>query len=169
MTRILGIDPGSVVMGYGIIEQEAGALRYVSSGCLRLPATDLPQRLHTIYKEVGELIRKHAPDVSAVEQVFVDRNVASAIKLGHARGAAICAIASAGLPVNEYTPAIIKQALVGNGRAEKQQVQHMVKLLLSLQGRLQADAADALAVAICHANMSATQARSGLSFRRGRR
>lgn len=169
MTRILGIDPGSVAMGYGIIEQNGSTLRYVSSGCLRLPAGELPRRLHSIYDEITQLIGRHAPDVSAVEQVFVKLNIASAIKLGHARGAAICAIASAGLPVSEYTPAMIKQAVVGHGRAEKPQVQHMVRLLLGLQGRLQADAADALAVAICHANMSATQARSGLTFRRGRR
>jgi crossover junction endodeoxyribonuclease RuvC len=169
MTRILGIDPGSVVMGYAVIDQGHGQLAYVASGCLRLPSGSLPRRLHSIYDEIGQLIRLHKPDEAAVEEVFVSQNVASAIKLGHARGAAICAIAAAGLEVHEYTPAVIKQSVVGSGRAEKVQVQHMVKLLLNLQGRLQADAADALAVAICHANSRSTQNRTGLVLRRGRR
>lgn len=153
--RILGIDPGSVVMGYALVEQYQSQLRYVTSGCLRLPAKTLPDRLYCIYSELSQLIALHKPDEAAVEEVFVSKNVASAIKLGHARGAAICAIASGGLDVHEYTPAAIKQAVVGNGRADKTQVQHMVKVLLGLQGRLQADAADALAVAICHANSKA--------------
>lgn len=165
MPRILGIDPGSVLMGYGIIDHEAGDLRYVASGCLRLPAVALPQRLHIIYSELSELIQRHNPDESVVEQVFVSQNVASAIKLGHARGAAICALAAAALPVHEYSPAAIKQSVVGHGRAEKTQIQHMVKVLLNLPIRLQADAADALAVAICHANMSGMAAR-GVVLRR---
>lgn len=167
MPRILGIDPGSVLMGYGVIDHEAGKLRYVASGCLRLPAVALPQRLHIIYSELGELIGRHSPDESAVEQVFVNQNVASALKLGHARGAAICALAAASLPVHEYTPAAIKQAVVGHGRAEKAQIQHMVKVLLNLPARLQADAADALAVAICHANMGSMRSR-GVVLRRRR-
>jgi crossover junction endodeoxyribonuclease RuvC len=169
MTRILGIDPGSVVMGYGLIERESSRLRYLASGCLRLSAGALPQRLHTIYREVSELVERYQPGEMASEEVFVSENVASAMKLGHARGAAICAVAAAGLPVSEYTPAIIKQSVVGHGRAEKPQVQHMVKLLLGLQGRLQADAADALAVAICHANIGGTYQRSGLRMGRRRR
>lgn len=162
--RILGIDPGSVLMGYAVIELRTTSLHYVASGCLRLPAGPLPPRLHCIYSEISQLIEQHQPGVAAVEEVFVSKNVASAIKLGHARGAAICAIAAAGLAVHEYTPASIKQAVVGNGRADKLQVQHMVKVLLGLQGRLQADAADALAVAICHAHDqgSAGQMRSAL-------
>lgn len=161
--RILGIDPGSVVMGYAVVEQQSGRLRYIASGCLRLPAGTLPARLYCIYSELRQLIQDHQPDEAAVEEVFVSKNVASAIKLGHARGAAICAIAAAGLDVHEYTPAAIKQAVVGNGRADKTQVQHMVKVLLGLQGRLQADAADALAVGICHANnkIRQTHIRSG--------
>jgi crossover junction endodeoxyribonuclease RuvC len=137
VTRVLGIDPGSVVMGYAIIDIDRGKLRYVASGCLRLPAGALSKRLHGIYQEVSELIRQHQPSEAAVEEVFVSQNVASAIKLGHARGAAICAIAAAGLDVHEYSPARIKQAVVGSGRAEKAQVQHMVKLLLGLAGNLQ--------------------------------
>lgn len=156
-------------MGYAIIEQDQSRLRYIASGCLRLPAGALPQRLHSIYVEIGQLIRQHQPTEAAVEDVFVSQNVASAMKLGHARGAAICAAAAAGLEVHEYTPALVKQSVVGNGRADKTQVQHMVKVLLGLQGRLQADAADALAVAICHAHTSGTQRHSMLPLRRGRR
>jgi crossover junction endodeoxyribonuclease RuvC len=169
MTRILGIDPGSVIMGYAIIEHGRDRLRYIASGCLRLPAGALPQRLHNIYTEIGQLILQHQPDEAAVEEVFVSQNVASAIKLGHARGAAICAAAAAGLEVHEYSPAVIKQSVVGHGRADKIQVQHMVKVLLGLQGRLQADAADALAVAICHAHSHSRQRLVALPVRRGRR
>lgn len=168
MTRILGIDPGSVVMGYAVIGHEQGKLRYIASGCLRLPVGALPQRLHCIYDEIGQLIRQHNPDEAAVEEVFVSKNIASAIKLGHARGAAICAIASAGVDVHEYSPASIKQSVVGNGRAEKTQVQHMVKVLLGLQGRLQADAADALAVAICHAHTRTLKIHTAPQPRKGR-
>lgn len=164
--RILGIDPGSVMMGYAVIEHGGAKLRYVTSGCLRLPAVSLPKRLHSIYEEIGQLIRQHRPSEAAVEEVFVSQNVASAIKLGHARGAAICAIAAAGIDVHEYSPASIKQAVVGNGRAEKTQVQHMVKVLLGLQGQLQADAADALAVAICHAHSSTSRRRTLLAEHR---
>jgi crossover junction endodeoxyribonuclease RuvC len=169
VTRILGIDPGSVVMGYAVIEQAQGQLRYVASGCLRLPAGPLAQRLRDIYEGISQLIRAHQPTQAAVEDVFVSQNVASAIKLGQARGAAICAAATAGLEVHEYTPAVIKQSLVGHGRADKLQVQHMVKVLLGLQGRLQADAADALAVAICHAHSQGRRTAAVLPFRRGRR
>jgi crossover junction endodeoxyribonuclease RuvC len=169
MTRILGIDPGSVIMGYAVIEHDQGRLRYVASGCLRLASDPLPRRLHSIYTEIGQLIRQHQPDEAAVEEVFVSQNAASAIKLGHARGAAICAVAAAGVDVHEYTPALIKQSVVGHGRADKMQVQHMVKVLLGLQGRLQADAADALAVAICHAHMQPGRRHGALSFRRSRR
>jgi crossover junction endodeoxyribonuclease RuvC len=169
VTRILGIDPGSVVMGYAVIEQVQGQLRYVASGCLRLPAGPLAQRLRDIYEGISQLIRTHQPTEAAVEDVFVSQNVASAIKLGQARGAAICAAVTAGLAVHEYTPAVVKQSLVGHGRADKLQVQHMVKVLLGLQGRLQADAADALAVAICHAHSQGRRTAAVLPFRRGRR
>jgi crossover junction endodeoxyribonuclease RuvC len=167
--RILGIDPGSVVMGYAVIEHSQNKLRYVASGCLRLPTGALPRRLQSIYSEISQLIQQHQPSEAAVEDIFVGQNVASAIKLGHARGAAICAVATAGLEVHEYTPTQIKQSVVGNGRAEKNQVQHMVKVLLGLQGKLQADAADALAVAICHAHTGGTQRHFALPLRRGRR
>ncbi|HXG27698.1 MAG TPA: crossover junction endodeoxyribonuclease RuvC [Nevskiales bacterium] len=169
MTRILGIDPGSLVMGYAVIDQAHGQLHYVASGCLRLPAGPLAQRLRDIYEGISQLIRTHQPTEVVVEEVFVSQNVASAIKLGQARGAAICAAATAGLPVHEYTPAVIKQSLVGHGRADKRQVQHMVKVLLGLQGELQPDAADALAVAICHAHSQGRCAAAVLPFRRGRR
>ncbi len=139
-------------MGYAVIGQQANKLSYLASGHLRMASGPLPDRLHCIYQEISELIQKHQPDEAAIEEVFVSKNVSSAIKLGHARGAAICAVAGAGIGVYEYSPASIKQAVVGSGRADKLQVQHMVKVLLGLQGKLQADAADALAVAICHAH-----------------
>ena len=152
MARILGIDPGSVVMGYAVIEQGSNSLRYVASGCLRLPKGSRPERLHAIYIELTELIGHHQPTVAAVEEVFVSQNVSSAIKLGQARGVAIAAAVSSGLPVYEYAARKVKQAITGTGRATKQQVQHMVGLLLELTGMPAADAADALAIAICHVN-----------------
>jgi crossover junction endodeoxyribonuclease RuvC len=169
MARILGIDPGSVVTGYGVIESEAGRMTYVGSGCIRLPSTALAERLRTLYCELGELIGKYRPDRMAVEEVFVSRNASSALKLGHARGAILCVGAAAGLPIAEYSTTEVKQAVTGTGRAEKLQVQHMVKVLLGLRGRLQADEADALAVAVCHANCSATAMRIGDAARRAQR
>lgn len=165
--RIIGIDPGSLITGYALVDAESGRCTHVASGCLRLPKGDLPVRLKTIFEELGQIIAEHQPDDMAVEQVFVSRNPASAIKLGQARGAAICAGAAAHLEVAEYSAAEIKQAIVGRGHAGKQQIQHMVKVLLNLQGRIQADAADALAVALTHAHISHTRQRAGV--RLGRR
>ncbi|MDN5937414.1 MAG: crossover junction endodeoxyribonuclease RuvC, partial [Salinisphaera sp.] len=148
--RILGIDPGSVITGYGIVAVCApNQPTLIIAGCIRQPAeSPFPERLARIYHGITAVIREHRPTEMVVEDVFMARNPASALKLGQARGAAICAGAAAGLPVAEYTPAKVKQALVGRGRADKQQVEYMVRLLLGAKEQLQADAADALAVAL---------------------
>ncbi|MGB1580698.1 MAG: crossover junction endodeoxyribonuclease RuvC [Nevskiales bacterium] len=155
--RILGIDPGSRVTGYGIITVHNNQAIYHASGCIKLGDGPLPGRLAQIFADLQSLIQSHQPQVMAIEQVFVSHNVSSAIKLGQARGAAICAGASAGLPVSEYTATQIKQTVAGTGRAAKQQIQHMVKMLLKVQGEIATDAADALAVALTHARFSQAQ------------
>jgi crossover junction endodeoxyribonuclease RuvC len=157
LTRVLGIDPGSRVTGYGIIESDGTHSRHLGSGCIRTGAGDFPARLGAIFHGLVEVLEAWQPQEVAVEQVFVSRNAASALKLGQARGAAISAIVTRELPVFEYTPAAVKQGLVGNGRAEKQQVQHMVQVILGMQGRMALDESDALAVALCHAHSSATR------------
>ena len=159
MRRILGIDPGSRVTGYGLIESDGMRSIHIEHGALRLDGEALPPRLGEIFARVSSLIERHQPEVMAIEQVFVSKNPASALKLGQARGAAICAAIHHGLEVAEYTPTRVKQSVVGTGRADKAQVQHMVKMILNLSGRLQADAADALAVALSHAHTQGTRAR----------
>lgn len=158
MARILGIDPGSVVTGYGVIETD-GQPRLCEAGCLRLPDAPFPVRLARIFEGLRAVIEEWSPEEMAVEDVFVSRNPASALKLGQARGAAICAGAAAGLAIVEYSPARIKQAIVGRGAADKRQVQHMVQTLLNLRERLPSDAADAAAVALCHLHHRQTAAR----------
>jgi crossover junction endodeoxyribonuclease RuvC len=151
--RILGIDPGLVVTGYGVVEKNGSALAYVASGRIRADADgSLAERLATILTGLAEVIATFGPREAAVEKVFVNVNPHSTLLLGQARGAAICAAVSAGLPVAEYTALQVKQAVVGQGQARKEQVQEMVKRLLRLQGMPGADAADALACAICHAH-----------------
>lgn len=150
--RILGIDPGLRVTGFGVLDRDGQRLTYVSSGVVRTPDGELPQRLKAILDSLCEVIAQHAPDQVAVEKVFVNVNPQSTLLLGQARGAAICAAVSRGLPVAEYTALQVKQAVVGNGHAAKEQVQEMVRRLLSLPGDPSADAADALACAICHAH-----------------
>jgi crossover junction endodeoxyribonuclease RuvC len=153
MERILGIDPGLRMTGFGVVERRgAGRLAYVASGVIRVPDGELPRRLATIYAQLREVIAEYRPDAAAVEKVFVNVNPHSTLLLGQARGAAICAAATAGLPVAEYTALQVKQAVVGYGRATKEQVQTMVVRLLSLPGTPSKDAADALACAACHAN-----------------
>lgn len=170
MTRILGIDPGSITTGYGLIELAGGRIRYLDSGCVRTPSGQpLAVRLRTIYESVGELIATQQPDEMAIEQVFMHRNPDSALKLGQARGVAICAGAMAELPVSEYAPRAIKLAVVGQGGATKEQVQHMVCILLDLPARPQADAADALAVALCHGHTLQTLTRLPAALVTGRR
>jgi crossover junction endodeoxyribonuclease RuvC len=150
--RILGIDPGLRVTGFGLIQRAGQQLAYLTSGVVRTPAGELPDRLKAILDSLGEVIAQHSPDQVAVEKVFVNANPQSTLLLGQARGAAICAAVSRGLPVSEYTALQVKQAVVGNGHAAKEQVQEMVRRLLALPGDPSADAADALACAICHAH-----------------
>lgn len=150
--RILGIDPGLRITGFGIIEKSGSKLAYVSSGCIKSGDAELADRLKTILAGLREVIAAHAPQQVALEKVFVNVNPASTLALGQARGTAICAAVDAGLPVAEYTALQVKQAVVGNGHAKKEQVQEMVKRLLKLSGAPSADAADALACAICHAH-----------------
>ncbi|MEJ2619857.1 MAG: crossover junction endodeoxyribonuclease RuvC [Candidatus Thiodiazotropha sp.] len=154
MIRIIGIDPGSRITGYGLIESDGVRTIHLFHGVLRLEADDLALRLGQIFTGITGVINEYQPEVMAIEQVFVAKNPSSALKLGQARGAAICAAVSQGLSVAEYSPRGIKQAVVGTGRAEKAQVQHMVQMLLKLQKKPQADAADALAVALSHAHTS---------------
>ena len=150
MARILGIDPGSRITGFGIIDVQGPRVSYVDSGCIRLQDKELPERLKTIFESIATIIDTYQPQELAVERVFMHRNPDSALKLGQARGVAICAGVVAGLPIHEYAPRAIKQAVVGRGAAAKEQVQHMVCALLNLDSQPQADAADALAVALCH-------------------
>lgn len=150
--RILGIDPGLQVTGFGVIDSNGTRLSYVTSGCVRTGKHDLPARLKTIAEGLAEIIAAHRPDEAAVEKVFVNVNPQSTLALGHARGAGILAAVIAGLPVSEYTALQVKQSVVGAGHAKKEQVQQMVRRLLSLPGEPSPDAADALACAICHAH-----------------
>jgi len=167
--RIIGIDPGSRVTGYGIIASDGLRSTHVVSGCIRVVGDDLPLRLGDIYRQVAAIVAEFTPLEMAIEEVFMARNAASALKLGQARGAAICAGVMAGLPVAEYSPRSIKLSVVGTGTADKQQVQHMVGRILQLEQKLAADQADALAVALSHAHSSSTLmniARSGGGWRR---
>ncbi|MGB9149675.1 MAG: crossover junction endodeoxyribonuclease RuvC [Burkholderiales bacterium] len=150
--RILGIDPGLRLTGFGVIEKNGQTLRYITSGVVKVPVTELPERLKVILHSVGEIISLNQPMEVAIEKVFVNVNPQSTLLLGQARGAAICAAVLQNLPVAEYTALQVKQAVVGNGHAKKEQVQEMVKRLLNLEGVPSADAADALACAICHAH-----------------
>ena len=151
MKIILGIDPGSRITGYGIIKTDGVRHHYVASGCV-LTSGEMSLRLSQIFSGISEVIQQYLPHEVAVEEVFVNRNVNSALKLGQARGAAIVAAASKILPVAEYSTRRVKQSVVGYGNADKTQVQHMVKCILNLSGKIAVDAADALAVALCHAN-----------------
>ena len=150
--RILGIDPGLRATGFGILDKTGGKLTYITSGCIRTATGELPPRLKTILDGLTEIIDSNAPVQVAIEKVFVNVNPQSTLLLGQARGAAICAAVIHNLPVSEYTALQVKQAVVGNGHAKKEQVQEMVKRLLKLPGSPSPDAADALACAICHAH-----------------
>lgn len=161
ITRILGIDPGSRITGYGIVDSNGTQTRYVASGCLRLGDGPFAGRLREIFLRVGDLVVEYAPDQIAVEQVFMHKNADSALKLGQARAAAICATFAGDAPLHEYAPRAIKQAIVGKGGAQKHQVQHMVKAILTLATEPLSDEADALAVALCHAHSYRIQAGIG--------
>ncbi len=151
--RILGIDPGSRATGYGLIEKEGNRLIHIDNGVIRPPANaELPERLLSIFSDLNAIINEYTPQYSAIEQVFMSKNAQSALKLGQARGAALLAMAGAGLEIGEYSPMQVKSSVVGYGRAAKSQVQQMVRALLNLPEIAQEDASDALAVAICHAH-----------------
>lgn len=153
---ILGVDPGSRLTGFGIIQ--AGEIgqrdHYVASGCIRTKTETLPSRLQEIYQGITEIVARYQPTVLAIEQVFVARNATSALKLGQARGVIMVACVQRGLAVFEYAPNRIKQAVVGAGHASKAQVQYMIRVLLGLSETPPPDAADALAIALCHAHSS---------------
>ncbi|TXF10915.1 crossover junction endodeoxyribonuclease RuvC [Pelomicrobium methylotrophicum] len=169
--RILGIDPGLQVTGFGVLDKVGQSLGYVASGCIRTPDIELPGRLRAILESLNDVIGEYHPQQVAVEEVFVNVNPRSTLLLGQARGAAICAVVTHGLPVAEYTALQVKQAVVGNGHAKKEQVQEMVKRLLHLPAPPSADAADALACAICHAHGGMGLGRlptAGYRVRRGR-
>ncbi|MGH8679575.1 MAG: crossover junction endodeoxyribonuclease RuvC [Burkholderiales bacterium] len=169
--RILGIDPGLRVTGFGLIEKTGQRITYLTSGCIRTPDAALPDRIKAILDGLGEVIAQGKPHHVAVEKVFVNVNPSSTLLLGQARGAAICAAVSNALPVSEYTALQVKQSVVGNGHARKEQVQEMVRRLLKLSGNPSADAADALACAICHAHGGlglGKLATAGFKMRRGR-
>jgi crossover junction endodeoxyribonuclease RuvC len=157
--RILGIDPGSRCTGYGIIDVDGDRAALVRCGVIRSSGGEFAERLGVIFAGLRQVIGEFAPTEAAVENVFVSRNASSALKLGQARGAAVCAAISLGLPVSEYSPRSVKQAIVGRGGADKVQVQHMVRVLLSLPETPEEDAADALAVALCHQHTQQTAKR----------
>lgn len=157
--RVLGIDPGSSVTGFGVVERRSGSPVHEAHGTLRPPAGgSLPVRLDHLYRAVTEVIELHAPDCVSIEDVFVATSPRAALVLGQARGAILAAVAAAGLPVNEYAPARIKRAVAGNGRANKTQMKTAVKRLLGLDRMPAADAADALAAAICHVHAGRLEA-----------
>ncbi len=169
--RILGIDPGSRITGFGVIDWHGREPVYVASGCIKtLPNDELAGRIGMIVRGIGNLVAEYRPHQAAVEQVFVNVNPAATLMLGQARGAAVAALVLRDLPVYEYTALQVKQSVVGQGKAAKEQVQHMVVQMLGLSGTPQADAADGLAVAITHALRSQGLARQlgGLSMKNGR-
>lgn len=152
MAIILGIDPGSRITGYGVIKKNGNNYKYISSGCIKTTINkDVASRLFEIHQGISALITEFCPQEAAIEKVFMHENPDSALKLGQARGAAFVAVAGYDIPIAEYTPRTVKQAVVGYGGADKQQVQYMIKFLLGLSDVPQPDAADALAIAICHA------------------
>ena len=156
--RILGIDPGSRKTGYGLIEHSGNHTRYLASGCIKLNVKEsLAERLHQLSTELDKLIEEFQPDCGAVEKIFFAKNAQSALTLGHARGVILLKFSERQLVVHEYQTLKVKQTVVGVGRADKNQIQHMVKILLNLQNKLQEDEADALAVAITHAHLWLSQ------------
>ena len=150
--RVLGLDPGSRITGYGVVETTPTGTRYVASGSIRAGSGDFTRRLQDIYRGVVAIVAEHRPDEIAIERVFIHRNPDSALKLGQARGAALSATFGCEARHFEYSPREVKLGIVGTGAADKEQVQRMVIALLALEGRLGADAADALAIALCHAH-----------------
>ncbi len=170
MSIILGIDPGSRITGFGVIRMAGRNIEYVASGCIRIKDGFLSDKLNQIFDCISEVVQEYKPDEAAIEQVFMAKNADSALKLGQARGAAMVAMAQHALVVAEYSARQIKQSVVGTGAADKSQVQHMVTSLLNLSASPQADAADGLAVAICHGHAinSALYKLGAKNVRRGR-
>ncbi len=176
MTTIIGIDPGSRLTGFGVIRMEGSKYHYLASGCVRVEGEGISHRLQQIYAGLQEVIQTYQPAEAGIEQVFMHKNPGSALKLGQARGVAIVAAAMTAIPVAEYSARQIKQSVVGHGAAKKEQVQHMVRVLLNLSGIPQVDAADALAVALCHAHSrqsliklaSSSSSKVRTRYRRGR-
>lgn len=158
---VLGIDPGSRVTGFGVVTVNGPAVSYMASGTIRTTGDVFADRLQTIFEQMSEVLAEYRPDEVAIERVFMHRNADSALKLGQARAAAICASFSNPVPIHEYAAREVKQAVTGAGGAEKGQVEAMVKRLLGLEGKLQSDAADALAVAVCHAHMRVVRRLAG--------
>ncbi|MFT4580688.1 MAG: crossover junction endodeoxyribonuclease RuvC [Gammaproteobacteria bacterium] len=152
VTTILGVDPGSRITGYGVVQINGTRATHIANGCIRVAELEVPERLREIFDELTRVILAYKPDQAAVEKIFMSRNPDSALKLGQARGTAIVACAKMALPVFEYSATQIKQAVVGRGHADKKQVQHMIKILLNLDSMPSPDAADALATALCHGN-----------------
>lgn len=161
---IFGVDPGFAITGYGVVEYKNNHFKTLDYGVIETTAkTELPQRLYIIHDRLSALLKHYQPDAMSVEELFFNTNITTAIAVGHGRGVALLAAAQAGIPVFEYTPLQVKQSVVGYGRAKKEQVQYMVKVLLSLDSIPKPDdAADALAVAICHAHSSGAQRYSGI-------
>lgn len=169
MIRILGIDPGSQITGLGVIESDGRNSHYICHASIKLDKLNLPEKLADIHRQVSDIILQWQPREAAVEEVFMSRNAASALKLGQARGVAIAACMVNRVPVYEYAARTVKQAVVGTGAAAKQQVQHMTRTLLSIRGRLPEDAADALAIALCHAHNRMHRYNEIISSRRSTR
>ena len=159
--RILGIDPGSRLTGFGVVDCTGADVRYVASGSVNSVKGEFPDRLRMIFRSISEIAAEFQPDTVVIESVFMHKNASSALKLGHARSAAICATFALDIEVIEYAPREIKQAIVGTGAATKEQVQHMITHLLSLDGAPSPDAADALAAALCHINQRQVHERTG--------
>lgn len=157
MSIILGIDPGSRITGYGVIEFSQQKARYIASGVVKVIGLPLPQALSQIFSDLSEVVAEYQPDQAAIEAIFMHQNASSALKLGQARGVAIAALAQHGLPVAEYSAREVKQAIVGYGAATKAQMQQMIKQLLNLNELPPSDAADALSIALCHAHASKMQ------------
>jgi crossover junction endodeoxyribonuclease RuvC len=165
--RVLGLDPGSLRTGFGIVDCDGPAQVHVASGCIRAAGTTLAQRLLSIHEGVAALVHEHRPDEIAIERVFIHRNPDSALKLGQARGVAICAAAQLGAPVFEYAPQAVKLALVGHGAAEKEQVAKMVRVILGITMELPLDATDALAIGLCHGQGRRLNHLTALALRSG--
>ena len=155
--RVLGIDPGSQITGLGVVDAQGDQLIHVFSESLKLPKKELSERLAKIYQRVSEIIEQYKPDMIALEKVFIAKNPQSALVLGHARGAAMVAAVNSGIETTEYSATEIKKTVVGRGRADKEQVQHMMRVLLSLRVAPDVDASDALACAVCHVHQQQMQ------------